>query len=263
MARNVPDAAILLKAIAEEAFTGADPADENRETRNSGPHLEAGVAGLQLGVARAQSSELIDHEVQAAVAKAVSVFADEGALLCAVDLPDLIQARTVMWIITAVEAAEYHRHQLRTRPNDLHPLVRELLERGETIPATEYVHAQRVRQVMIEQVRTALTRVDALLLPATPIPAFAIGAQTAWIRDREEHIQPLMNRYTPLFDLTGQPALALPCGFSAQGLPIGLQVAARPFDDATVLRVARAYERATDWHRRSPELNQAPRRYGG
>jgi aspartyl-tRNA(Asn)/glutamyl-tRNA(Gln) amidotransferase subunit A len=125
---------------------------------------------------------------------------------------------------------------------------------------------------MVEELREVFTRVDVLVLPTTAISAFPIGADTVTVDGRAEHVQPAMNRYTPLFNLTGSPAVSLPCGLADTGLPIGLQVAGPVRGDATVLRVARSYERAARWNARPRGLEhigtlavgqvQSPETYG-
>jgi aspartyl-tRNA(Asn)/glutamyl-tRNA(Gln) amidotransferase subunit A len=247
MARTVRDVTLLFEAIADASSRVGTPASTDLLSQ-----IEQGVEGMRIGVPERQRSERIDPEVRSAVDRGLSALEQSGAELREVGIPDLLRAETVMWVITSAEAAEYHDSFLRDRPDELHPLVLELLRRGQLVPATDYVHAQRARQVMVEQMREVFTDVAVLVLPTTAIPAFPLGADTVTINGREEHVQPAMNRYTPLFDLTGGPALSLPCGFTGAGLPIGMQVAGPAFGDATVLRVARAYERVADWPARPP-----------
>jgi aspartyl-tRNA(Asn)/glutamyl-tRNA(Gln) amidotransferase subunit A len=241
MARTAEDTELLLKAML--------PPARARPAFSEAPEA---VAGLRIGVPAPQASERVDDEVRAAVDQAIAVLEGEGAELRQVELPDLVQARTAMWVISCVEGAERHRPWLRERADEYHPLVRSLLEQGARIPATEYVHAQRVRQVMVQRMRRVFDAVDVVALPATAVPAFPIGTETLRLGDADEHWQSTVNRCTPLFNLTGGPALSLPCGLSNGGMPIGLQLAARAHDDARLLRTARAYERATDWHTRAP-----------
>ena len=240
MTRTVTDAALLLQAIAAAT--------------NAMSSLEDGVARTRIGVPVRQESERLDPEVRAAVEHALARLQGEGAELIDVELPDLQIAESVMWLISSAEAADYHRATLRDRPADLHPLVLELLRSGQRVRAVDYVRAQRVRQTMVQHLHRVFDSVDVLVLPTTAIPAFPLGADTVTIDGHEEHIQPAMNRYTPLFDLTGGPAVSVPCGLTGSGLPIGLQVAGPPRADATVLRVARAYERAGSWDSRPPML---------
>lgn len=252
MTRTVREAAVLLKAIA-----GPDPADPtavNWPVPDYAADLDGGVRGLRVGVPRPQPSELIDPEVRAIVGQAYGVIEQEGAALSEVSLPDLVQARTVMWTISAAEAAEYHRPYLRTRASDYHPVVRSLLETGEFIPAADYVRAQRVRQRMAQDLRSAMTGVDALVLPALPVPAYPIGQRTMTVGGQEEDVLAIITRYTSLFNVTGHPAVVLPCGFTSEGLPVGLQIVGHPFQEARLLRVAHAYEQAAGLHSWRPPL---------
>ncbi len=250
MARTVRDAALLLQSIA--GYDEADPTTADRPVADYTAQIEQGLSGLRVGAVQPEGTEKIDSEVWKAVQQAYAVLERERAAITEVRLPDLARARTVMQAISAPEAAEYHREYLRTRAADYDPLVRSRLEVAEFIPATEYVHAQRVRQRMIESARSAFANVDALVMPAVAIPAFRIGARTLHLNGHDEDILEVIGQYTPLFNLLGWPAMVVPCGFSSEGLPIGLQIVGHPFDEATMLQVARAYERATDWHLRRP-----------
>lgn len=248
--RTVGDAALLLAAIA-----GQDPGDPTTPAVPVPDYtigLERGVRGLRLGVPRRQAGEQLDHEIAAAVDRAYRTLEGAGAQLSEVDLPSYEHARTIMWAVGAVEGAEWHRTYLRTRADEYHPVVRTNFEVGEFVPAVEYVHMQRVRQVMIDQMTAVLREVDAILMPTTATAAHPIGAATVTVAGQEEDVLAALTRYAPLANVTGQPAVALPCGFTAAGLPISFQVLGRYFDEATMLRVARAYERETDWHRRRP-----------
>jgi len=252
LARTVRDAAILL-----EAMSGADRADPTTINRPRGDFtsaLDAGVRGLRIGLLAPQPTERLETEVRSALATAYQVFTDAGADLVEVQLPDLTEIRAAMWTMVRAEAAEYHRPYLRSGADQYHPTVRTLLEAGEFIPATEYVHAQRVRSKATADVISALANVDALVLPAVAMAAYPIGQQMVDLGGTEENVLSAMTRYTPLFNLTGHPALVLPCGFNSSGMPIGMQVVGRILDDAMVLRVAHTYERLTEWHRRRPPI---------
>lgn len=239
IARTVADAAALFAAL-----TGEDCASS----------LEDGVAGVRLAVPAQQASEAIDPEVASAVDVACAVLADEGAMLVEVELPDLLEAQAALWTIASAEAAEYHRGTLWSRAGDYHPLVRSRLEGGSAVSAIDYIGARSACERLSETVRAALGGVDALLLPVSPVAAYPLGARAVAIDGREEDVSAAVTRYTPLASVTGRPALSLPCGRSADGLPIGFQIVGHPRGEATVLRVGRAYERATPWHREHPPL---------
>jgi len=252
LTRGVRDAALVLAAIA-----GPDPADRTTSAAPLADYtagLERGVRGLRLGVARRQADERMDRAVEEAAEQASRVLERAGAQLHAVDLPSYQHARAIMWGVSAVEGAEWHREHLRTRAADYHPVVRTNFEVGDFVPAVEYVHMQRVRQVMIDQMSALLREVDAILMPTTATPAHPIGAATVSVAGEAEPVLAALTRYTPLANVTGQPAVAVPCGFTDTGLPLSFQLLGRPFDEATVLRVARAYERETAWAARRPPL---------
>jgi aspartyl-tRNA(Asn)/glutamyl-tRNA(Gln) amidotransferase subunit A len=252
LTRTVRDAALVLASIA-----GQDPGDPSTAAVSVADYtagLEQGVRGLRLGVPRRQAGERLDDEVQAAVESAYRTLERAGATLSEVDLPSYEHARTIMWAVGAVEGAEWHRTYLRTRAAEYHPVVRTSFEVGEFVPAVEYVHMQRVRQVMINQMAEILREVDAILTPTAATPAHPIGAPTVVVGGREEKVLAALTRYTPLANVTGQPAVALPCGFTSAGLPISFQVLGRHYDEARMLRVARAYERETDWGSRRPPV---------
>jgi aspartyl-tRNA(Asn)/glutamyl-tRNA(Gln) amidotransferase subunit A len=250
--RTVRDAGLILQVVS--GADHLDPTAINRPPADFVAQIDFGVRGLRLGVLAPQPTERLQTDVLASLTAAYRVLADAGAELVEVTLPDLTEVRAACWTIMRAEAAEYHRPHLRNRPDELHPAVRTLIEGGEFIPATEYVHAQRVRSKVAADVRTALSGVDALLLPALAMSAYPIGQKTVDLGGYEEDVLSAMTRYTPLFNLTGHPALVLPCGFSQAGMPISMQIVGKAFDEAMVLRVAHAYECLTEWHRRRPPM---------
>ena len=144
------------------------------------------------------------------------------------------------------EAAEFHEQWMRTRPQDYGPDVRRTLEAGMLIPAIYYVRAQRARAVLIAQVLSALEGRIALVAPTATIPAPLIGTGGRPTMPNGEivNLVSAVLRFTAPFNLTGQPALALPTGLSSDGLPLSMQVIGRPFDEVSVLQVAAAYEAA-------------------
>ena len=255
MTRAVKDTAILLNAIA-----GPDPADPAHAGHppsegDYSSQLEDGIVDLRVGVPVSQPSEVVDPQVRAAFEQACLVLEAEGARLIEVQLPDFTVARTLMWVISGCEAAEVLRPFIRSdERKKIHPTTYSLLRRAEFLPATEYIHAQRVRQKFIEVMRKVMASVDVVALPAVPITPFLIGQTSIEVEGRIEEPLNMSTRYTTLFNLTGQTAVVLPCGFSSDNLPIGLQLAAPPYQEALLLRTARTYERATDWHHRRPQL---------
>jgi aspartyl-tRNA(Asn)/glutamyl-tRNA(Gln) amidotransferase subunit A len=257
MTRTVRDAALLLQGMA--GHDPADPASSPVSPADYAGGLEDGVKGLRVGVVSLDHAGNVHPDVLRAVAAAYDTLKEEGAELREVELPDPKVATAVLWVIMAAEASDYHRTFLRTRAAEYHPVVRTWLERGEFIPATEYVHAQRVRQRLLRDLRRIFQDVDALALPGFPAPAYPIGATSVTIGEREVPLGDLGGHGThgTLFSLTGRPAMIVPCGFSEDGLPLGLQLVGRTFDEATLFRLGRAYERASGWSQRQPASVQS------
>lgn len=237
ISRTVEDSAWLFDAVAGE---------------NLAPSLAMDLAGVRLAVV-SQPSERIDPEVRAAVNAAYECLEAAGADLRPVVLPDLLLVRAVLWTIASAEASDIHHERLMAHADRYQPAVRARLERGQAIPATVYVRAQRVRRWLIERVREALADADALLLPTSPVLAYPLGARIVLVDGHEEETGQAVTRYTPLASLTGRPAISVPCGFSSKGLPIGLQLVGHAGREDLLLRIAAAYEGLTEWHRRRPE----------
>jgi aspartyl-tRNA(Asn)/glutamyl-tRNA(Gln) amidotransferase subunit A len=252
LGRTVRDVAVQLGVVA--GFDDRDPASVYAPVTDYQGTLELGAKGVQIGVPKPQEGEIIDPEMRAAVEGALRTLEDEGAVLVEVELPNHLDARTVMWAISAAEVAEYHRPYVRTRRHEYSDDVGRRILVGEFLPATEYVHAQRVRQKIRAEYERVMAQVDVIALPIVPLPAWKIGEEIVKIDTLEENVMAAMTRYAPPSNLTGQPALTVPCGFNRLGLPLAFQIVGRLLDDAKVLRVGRAYERVTDWHRRRPPI---------
>jgi aspartyl-tRNA(Asn)/glutamyl-tRNA(Gln) amidotransferase subunit A len=252
LARTVRDAGLLLQAMSGSDET--DPTTINHPPADFTSLIGAGVKGLRLGVLAPQPTERMQRPVRDALKDAYHELEDAGAHLVEVPLPDLTEVRAACWTIMRAEAAEYHRSYLRSQAHLYHPTVRNLIEAGEFIPATEYIHAQRVRRKVADDVQTALSAVDALLMPGTAMASYPIGQPTVDLDGTDESVLDAMTRYTPLFNLTGHPALVLPCGFNKEGMPISIQVVGRHRQESMVLRVAHTYEQLTEWHLRRPKV---------
>jgi aspartyl-tRNA(Asn)/glutamyl-tRNA(Gln) amidotransferase subunit A len=239
LTRTVADAAILLAALAGP--DEADPAGTRRPT----PDLDAlpnDVAGLRLGVPHRQESELLDPEMARAMERSVEALEQAGAVPVPVSLPDHLLSRTVMWAIAAAELAEQHRETMRARPQDYSPVVRGLIRQGAFMPATDYVHAHRLRSKLIDQYRQVMQQVDALVTPVVPFPAWKIGAEEVEIEGRTEALMPALTRYCPPANITGQPAIAVPNGSTASGLPLSVQFVGLWHDEARLLGLAQVHE---------------------
>ena len=235
MARSVPDLALMFNAAGVPAEMTA----------------EAGVQGLRIGVPRGFWADGCDPQVAAAVEVAIERFAALGATTPEVDL-GLTPADVIAtgYLVTMGEAAAHHRVNLRRHGPEYGREFRLVLKTANLIPASAYVDAQRARRAVAAAVERALSGCDVLLLPtvgalADPIPA---GPRPLQLRISATPA-PV---YTWLANVYGGPAVSVPCGFSVEGLPIGLQVLGRQLDDSRVLSAAAAYEAASEWSGRRP-----------
>jgi aspartyl-tRNA(Asn)/glutamyl-tRNA(Gln) amidotransferase subunit A len=150
------------------------------------------------------------------------------------------------------EAATFHADWLRDRPEDYGDDVRASLQGVGEASAVDFVKSERARYRLLVEMRSMFERVDVLVTPTLPITASRIGEREVEIDGQRMPLAPQMIRFTLPFNQTGYPAASVPCGFDSQGLPIGFQVAGRPWEESTVLRVANAYQECTDWHLRRP-----------
>ncbi|MGH8056407.1 MAG: amidase family protein, partial [Candidatus Entotheonellia bacterium] len=200
----------------------------------------------------------LNPQVKAAVATAVAALGKLGASIEEVSLPLLDRAAAVTRAILAVESAAMHRDWLRTRLQDYDHNVQIDYLTGSVMPAQLYYKAQQLRTLMRTQVLAALQRADVLALPSSSEPA-ALLPKAPGLKSKEEARARMAGRrsLTGVFNLANVPALSVPCGFASvegKDLPIGLQLAGRPFEDGLLLRVAHAYEQSTSWHTRRPPV---------
>jgi aspartyl-tRNA(Asn)/glutamyl-tRNA(Gln) amidotransferase subunit A len=244
MARTVEDCAYLLAGMAGHDAT--DPASSARPVDDYVGALTGSVRGLRIGVPRNYFFEDADDEVVRAFEDALAVLRRLGADVRDLTIPSFDLSRS-FFLILAAESYAYHQHDLATRADLYGEVLRERLLAGALVTAAEYVQAQRIRMQICADVAEAMKTVDVLATPTTPKPAtpftVAYDPEVAFPRTN-----------MPPFNLTGQPTLAVPCGFSATGLPLSLQLSGRAFEESTVLRLGHAYQMATDWHRRRPAV---------
>ena len=250
MTRTVRDAALLLRVIA--GYDPADPVSADVPVDDYLADIESGVRGLRIGVVRGRFFDRLEPgeqpsaAVTAAIAAAIDLLSGEGAGIDEVELPRADDLRAAQTVIIGTEAATYHRDRIAAHRADYGPDVARRIDQGLSRSGTDYAAARRTRDELRRTHAQTLAAFDAILLPTTPITAPRRGGQDAVAAAAT------LTAYTSPFNLTGVPALSLPCGFDGQGLPIGLQLVARPWAEAMLLRVARAYERATSWHDRRP-----------
>ena len=241
--RSVTDAALMLQVIA-----GHDPNDAT-SSHEPVPDYAAGcgreIKGVRIGVIR-QLRTGLSAPVAASFDAALTKLGELGADLTEVSLPAIEQVSAIATTITFAEAAEYHQPWIRTRAGDYGKDVRRALEAGMLMPAVHYIRAQRARAVMLAQAAAALEHCAVLVAPTTAIPAplINLGANALMPDGAPVDMVAAILRFTAPFNVTGQPALALPTGLSSDGLPLSMQIIGRPFDETTVFQVAAAYEAA-------------------
>jgi aspartyl-tRNA(Asn)/glutamyl-tRNA(Gln) amidotransferase subunit A len=253
--RTVDDAAVVMNAIA-----GYDPRDSgsaNVEVPDFAGRLAAdapyGLGGIRIGLPRSWFFEPLDPEVRSAVESAVQLLQELGAHIEEIEFPAAPQAPILFPFLSRPEAASFQSEFLRNRPEDYGD-VRWNVELGEMILATDYIRAQRLRNAMRQELAGILRKVDALVTPTMRAVAYPIGRPFTTIDAQPIDLFQLSVGLTAPFSLTGSPAVSVPCGFDSNGLPIGLQIAGRDWDERTVLRIAATYQDAAGWHKRHPVL---------
>jgi len=250
MARCVEDCAILLEAMA-----GQDSKDETTSELAVPDYratLKTSVRGLRAGLPRPFFAGL-QPAVRDAVQKAARVLEELGMAVEEVDAPSLEESGALVSAIMGPEVAAYHQEMVKAHASEYPPDVLRRIQPNLTLPAIEYVRARQQGRDFTRRYLALMERYDVLLTPTEALTAQAVGATNVVIDGQERPYQGTLTRFTNPFNLTGQPAISLPCGFDGDGLPIGLQIVGRAFDEATVLRVAYAYESrqvGTAWHGR-------------
>ncbi len=253
ISRSVEDAAITIQAIAgydtKDAYSWDVPVPDYRSA------LTGDIQGIKMGVIQERmDSPNLDPEFRETVAKAISVLGELGASSKDVSIPLAPNAGALTMSILNVEWANLHRPLFEPNFNELDHNNKIRFLTGSIIPAQAYYKAQKIRAVLRQQILDALEKVDVLILPTGPVTAPPVESVPG-IESKEHSLTGLAGRisFTGPFNLAGTPAISVPCGFSATGMPMGLQIVGKPFDEETVLRVAHAYEQNTDWHnRRAP-----------
>ena len=252
MTRSALDAALLLRAMA--GYDPGDPTTSVLPVPDYAAALTGSVKGLRIGLLRSLFLDASASDVREAVERAARALEELGARVDEVKLEHVANVASASMAIVASEALAYHAEWVRTRPGDYQPDVLERLRAAAFVSGVHYVRGQQLRVLVRAEVDEALAKRDVLLAPATPIAATRIGETETALGAGMADVRSSLIRLTRPFNFSGHPACALPCGFTAGGLPIGMQIVGRPFDEATVLRAADAYQRATDWHTRRPPL---------
>jgi len=246
LTRTVKDTAIMLNVMA--GYDANDPACQDRASPNYLKTLNQPIAGLTLGICRNHFFDNNQVDVDQAIERAIEDLSRAGAKVIEFKIPRLEFGLGAIFAIELASSTAYHDQSLRQgKVEHFTPDVRTLVELGRLVSAPDYLKAEQLRSLLMQDFAQALTKCDAIIGPTTPITAWKAGTWRVPIGDRDTSVLSASWRYTFPYNLTGLPAISIPCGFDRLGLPIGLQIAGRPFDEATVLKIAAAYERTHDW----------------
>ncbi|HKW98560.1 MAG TPA: amidase [Bryobacteraceae bacterium] len=251
LTRSVRDAAVTLSAIA-----GHDPRDETSSKEPVGDYLpEQGcsIRGVRIGLPQNFFLERLDPDADQAVRRMAETAESLGARIFPVRVPDIESLNAVGRVILLAEASALMEKYIDNR-DQFGSDVLALLDQGRLLAATDYVNAQRLRRKMQREFAQLWSRVDCLFAPTTPMSAPRIGEKTASLGDFTEDVRLAATRLVRGINVLGLPALSMPCGPDRRGLPLGLQIIGRPFDEALVLQVAAALEDATEFHKCQPKI---------
>ena len=248
MTRTAEDAALMLQAIA--GYDPRDPTTSRTPVPSYSRALRQDIKGLVIGVPRhyfLDPRASADPETIAAVDQALADLGEMGARVEEVNLPCLEYAAVANMVILLTEAFAYHKNNLLSQPQNFGEVARARLRLGGLFTGADYVQAQRARNRVKDEFAQTLKRVDVLAMPTGPRPAPTF-----------EEYDPMSVMFAPSFtshfNLAGMPAISVPCGFNGAGLPLGLQIAGKPFDESTVLRVAYSYQQLHKWFERRPPI---------
>jgi len=248
IAACVRDAALLMQVIS--VYDPLDPGSVKMLAGDYLGHLVDDMEGRRIAFGTGDYIEASDPEVLAAVRGTVEVFESMGCRVQEVNVDWMREAAIANVTMLRADAAAFHRERLRDHPELFGEDIRRRLEDGAKTSSTDYALARRTQTEARKRGEVFFESFDLLILPTTPIPAPLLEGTDALEQAA------LLNRFTSPFNLTGLPALSVPCGFTAGGLPIGLQIVARAWADAKALNAGYAFEQATEWHTRKPALHQ-------
>ncbi len=246
LTRTVRDAARMLSVMA--GYDSQDPASKNIPVDDYLIHIEDGISGWRVALGKGAYIEAADSEVLMAVNRAAQVFTKMGAHVQEVDLSWLEQLALANSQMTQADGAAFHRERMKEYPVWFGEDVLQRLQSGAVLSSSDYALARRHQVEGRRRFEIFFEDFDILLLPTTPIPAPLIEGTGAIQAARQ------LTRFTSPFNLTGLPALSVPCGFTKTGLPVGLQIIAKHWGEAKGLRAGHAFEQATEWTRHHPAI---------
>jgi aspartyl-tRNA(Asn)/glutamyl-tRNA(Gln) amidotransferase subunit A len=250
MARSVTDACMILEATAGK-YPKGERRPDYRKLRKNRPRR------FRVGWPKEYFFERVDAEVRRLIEAAAQKFESLGSRVEEVSLPRLAGSIDDATNLVVAEASQYHESQgyYPARAAEYDEDVQERLKSGHGLLAVDYLRAFAKRKVIEEDFVAALNQVDVLIAPTSPIPAPPIGASEVQVAGRPEPVRPTLLRLSRPGNLTGLPAISIPCGFTREGLPVGMQLIGPRWGEARLLAIALAYEEATEWHKQHPALS--------
>jgi aspartyl-tRNA(Asn)/glutamyl-tRNA(Gln) amidotransferase subunit A len=245
IARTVQDVALLYEVTA--GFDSNDPRSSHRPIPPVVVHLEDDIKGLRVGVIQDGSMGKLDRDVEQSFSSAAQRLAQTGIVVDSASLVGLGSAPAVTAVIAYSEVGAHHRRWIRERTDEYGDDTRPLMQLGQLFSASQYLAAQRARGLIKRITSAALRPFDVLMLPTAPIRAPRLSGVIDDDSTQDPHDLFTLMRFAVPFSLAGLPAVTVPAGTDSMGLPMGVQFVAAPYQESTLLRVARAYERAADW----------------
>ncbi len=249
LARTVTDAALMLRGCA--GYDPLDPASANVPVADFTEKLGRDIKGMRIGLLRSLYEGTGEPKVMAPYSAAVKEFEKLGAKI--IDVPSITigQMQAITWPVLFAECAAIHVNNVRNRGAEYNPHAKLFVAYGLLVSGGCYLMGMRARaQVRDDLLKALTTDVDVLMLPTAGFQVGRIPQESPGL----SIVAADFAIYTPIFNFTGLPAIQVPCGFDSDGLPVGLQIAGKPFDEATICQVAFAYEQATTWHKQHPGL---------
>jgi len=259
LTKNVEDAAIVLQAVA-----GRDPQDPlsaDKPVANYRDSIGRNIKNLRVGILRGYFEEDMAREVKETFREAIAVLQRLGMETEDVTIPHMDLMPAVKVCTSRVENASAHERNLRTRARDYSKQTLYAYLSALLVPASAYLMAQRVRRIICDEFHDLLKRVQLFALPTVPFTVPTIDeCNSGWLNIDGKTIRRQDERggadsfCTIPFNVTGLPSMSVPCGFAKAGTPIGMQIASGPFQEELIFSVAHAYEQATEWHKRKPNV---------
>jgi len=246
LASCVRDAALILQVIS--TYDSIDPASVKMIAGDYLGHLIDDIEGRKIALGVGEYVEAADPEVLAAVRQAARIFEGLGCTVQEVNVDWMREAALANATMTRSDGAAVHRERLREHPEMFGEDILQRLQQGANTTSTEYALARRTQAEVRKRCELFFESYDFLIIPSTPNAAPTIAGNDAVEQAAR------LTRFTAPFNLTGLPAISIPCGFTSEGLPIGLQIVSRAWADAKVLNAAFAYEQATEWHNKKPAI---------